>query len=166
MTILLNRRISTPIHLAKPTAKLQTENKTTCNGDCYEKPTNFQLSSWGEYLKEWRSICLSQKIFVAISVLCQERNLPPLPMNIATIPVFPIEFQRTASGEQVLLFDSGAGAADRIIAYAPVQAGQVLVQLKNWYGGLFRGILPATHLSRAAQQQNLSMHLCSLIRSN
>ena len=64
----------------------------------------------------------------------QERNLPPLPINIAAIPVLPIEFQTTTSGDQFLFFDSGAGAADRIIAFASVQARQLLVQSENWYG--------------------------------
>ena len=64
----------------------------------------------------------------------QERNLPPLPINIAAIPVLPIEFQTTTCGDQFLFFDSGAGAADRIIAFASVQARQLLVHSKNWYG--------------------------------
>ena len=69
----------------------------------------------------------------------QERNLPPLLINIAAILVLPIEFQTTTSGDQFLLFDSGAGAADRIIAFASVQARQLLVQSENWYGdGTFK----------------------------
>ena len=69
----------------------------------------------------------------------QERNLPPLPINIAAIPVLLIEFQTTTSGDQFLFFDSGAGAADKIIAFASVQAGQLLVQSENWYGeGTFK----------------------------
>ena len=58
----------------------------------------------------------------------QERNLPALPITIAAIPVVPIEFQTTTSGDQFLFFDGGAGAADRIIAFASVQARQLLVQ--------------------------------------
>ena len=69
----------------------------------------------------------------------QERNLPPLPINNAAIPVLPIEFQTKRSGDQFLFFDSGAGAADRIIAFASVQARQLLVQSENWYGdGAFK----------------------------
>ena len=44
----------------------------------------------------------------------QERNLPALPITIAAIPVVPIEFQTTTSGDQFLFFDGGAGAADRM----------------------------------------------------
>ena len=33
-----------------------------------------------------------------------------------------------------MFFDSGACAADRIIAFASVQTRQLLVQLENWYG--------------------------------
>ena len=47
--------------------------------------------------------------------------------------------QTTTSGKQFLLFDSGAAAADRIIAFASVQARQLLVQSENWYGdGTFK----------------------------
>ena len=35
--------------------------------------------------------------------------------------------------KSVLFFDSGAGAADRIIAFASLQARQLLVQSENWY---------------------------------
>ena len=70
---------------------------------------------------------------------CQERNLPPPPINIAAIPVLPIEFQTTRSEDQFLFFDSGAGAADKIIAFVSVQARQLLVQSENWYGdGTFK----------------------------
>ena len=55
----------------------------------------------------------------------QERNLPSPPMNIAAIPVLPIELQTATSGDQ---FNNGAGAADRIIAFESVQARQLLVQ--------------------------------------
>ena len=48
----------------------------------------------------------------------QEKNLPPLSINITAIPVLPVEFQTKTNGDQFLLFDSGAGAADRIIAFA------------------------------------------------
>ena len=44
----------------------------------------------------------------------QERNLPSPPMNIAAIPVLPIELQTATSGDQ---FNNGAGAADRIITF-------------------------------------------------
>ena len=55
----------------------------------------------------------------------QGRNFPPLPINIAAITVLPIEFQTTTSGDKFLLFEqffvtSGAGAADRIIAFVSV----------------------------------------------
>ena len=69
----------------------------------------------------------------------EERNLPPLPINIAAIPALPIEFQTTTSGDWFFFFDSGAGAADRIIASASVQARQLFVQSENWYGdGTFK----------------------------
>ena len=64
----------------------------------------------------------------------QERNLPPLPINITAIPVLPIEFQTTTRWEQFLFFDSDAGAADRIITFTSVQARQLFVQSENWYG--------------------------------
>ena len=58
----------------------------------------------------------------------QERSLPQLSINTAAIPVLPIEFQTTTSGDQFLLFDSGAGAADRIIVFALVQARKILTE--------------------------------------
>ena len=47
-----------------------------------------------------------------ISSAHQVRNLSPLPINIAAIAVLPIYFQTIISGDQFLLFDSGAGAPD------------------------------------------------------
>ena len=69
----------------------------------------------------------------------QLRNLPPLPNNIAEIPVLPNEFQTTTNGEQFLFFDSGAGNVNRIIAFASIQARQLLVESDNWYAdGTFK----------------------------
>ena len=62
----------------------------------------------------------------------QESNLPPLPTNTATIPALPIEFQTRTSGEQFLFFDSGAGAADRIIAFASVQTKTAACSFGKW----------------------------------
>ena len=63
----------------------------------------------------------------------QERNLPALPINNAAVPVLPIEFQTTKRRDQFLFFDSDAGAADKTIAFASVQARQLLVQSEHWY---------------------------------
>ena len=64
----------------------------------------------------------------------KEKNIPPLPINIAEILVLPIELQKNNRQKSVLFFKSEAGAADRIIAFASVQARQLLVQSENWYG--------------------------------
>ena len=66
----------------------------------------------------------------------KEKNLPPLPINIAEIPVLPIEFQKTTSRNQFCFLTAVLvpGAADRITAFALVQAKQLLVQSENWYG--------------------------------
>ena len=64
----------------------------------------------------------------------KEKNIPPLPINIAEILVLPIELQKNNRQKSVLFFESEAGAADRIIAFASVQARQLLVQSENWYG--------------------------------
>ena len=71
----------------------------------------------------------------------QERNLPPLPINIAAIPAIPHEFQITENGEQFLLYDSGVGDEERILVFGSPQGLQLLSQSDNWYAdGTFKVI--------------------------
>ena len=68
-----------------------------------------------------------------------KRYLLPIPVKIAAISVFFIEFQTTTSGDQFLFFDSGASAADQIIAFTSVHARQFLIESENWYAdGAFK----------------------------
>ena len=82
------------------------------------------------------------------------KNLSPLPINIVEIPVLLMEFQKNNKQRSVLFFGSGAGAADKIIAFGSVQARQVHVQSKNLYGDntfkVCQRNLPVVHFPRAA----------------
>jgi len=51
----------------------------------------------------------------------QNRDVPPIPINILDIPVMPQEFQITVNGEQFLLFDSGVGDMYRILIFGSPQ---------------------------------------------
>ena len=69
----------------------------------------------------------------------QERNLPPLPLNRAAIPVLPHQYQVTENGDQFLLFDSGVGNAERILLFSSQQGLQFLSNSQHWYAdGTFK----------------------------
>ena len=136
MMILLNRRINTHTHphsqtnceVAKMRARIKhraTETVTT-NQQILAK----QLAG----ISEGAAINSTVKnLHRNIHSARQERNLLALPLNVTAIPVLPIEYQTTASGDQFLLFDSGAGVSDQIIAFASVQARQLLIESGNCY---------------------------------
>lgn len=74
-----------------------------------------------------------------IRAVRQERNLPPLPLNRAAIPVLPHQYQVTENGDQFLLFDSGVGDAERILLFSSQQGLQFLSNSQHWYAdGTFK----------------------------
>ena len=69
----------------------------------------------------------------------QERNLPPLPINIAAIPAIP---QIPENEEQFLLYDSGVGDEERILVFGSPQGLQSLSQSDNWYADGTFNVIP------------------------
>ena len=63
----------------------------------------------------------------------QERNLPPLPINRAALPVLPQQYQQTEYREQFLIFDSSVGNAERIILFLSQQRLEILSNSEHWY---------------------------------
>ena len=60
-------------------------------------------------------------------------NLPPLPASIAAIPVLPVEYQTTLSGQQFLLYDSGVGDVNRIFVFGSPDGVSLLQRSGNWF---------------------------------
>ena len=68
-------------------------------------------------------------------------NLPPLPATRAAIPVLPVEFQTTISGQQFLLYDSGVADVNRILFFGSPDAVSLLEQSADWFGdGTFKTV--------------------------
>ena len=92
----------------------------------------------------------------------QERNMPPLPINRAAIPVLPQQYQQTENGQQFLLFDSGVGDAERILIFLSQQGLEFLSNSEHWYAdGTFK-VCPevffsSIHGTRATGWENFSL---------
>ena len=62
-----------------------------------------------------------------------DRHQPINPEIRAEIPVLPLEYQLSESGEQFLLFDSGHVDDNRILIFDTDQAVQLLANSGEWY---------------------------------
>ena len=60
-------------------------------------------------------------------------NLPPLPTSRDAIPILPIDFQTSLSGQQFLLHDSGVGDANRVFMFGSPDAVSLLEQSPHWF---------------------------------
>ena len=59
---------------------------------------------------------------------------PANPVDRASIPVIPNEFQTTDRGDRFLLYDSGVGDVNRILLFATDQGLNLLSTSDNWFG--------------------------------
>ena len=63
----------------------------------------------------------------------------PNPANGANVSELPLEYQRTCTNEQFLIFDGGQGDAERIFIFVTNQSLQLLSLSQNWFGdGTFK----------------------------
>ena len=92
----------------------------------------------------------------------ENQNVIPNPQNRDEIPVLPLEYQQTASGEQFLIYDSGVGDAERIFIFASESGLRLLSECDYWYGdGTFK-VCPDLYfqLYTIHGQQNGNIYPC------
>ncbi len=70
-------------------------------------------------------------------------GLPANPRNRAGIPAIPNNLAITTNGDRFLLFDSGAGDANRLIMFGTDQALNLLRQSDHWFGDGTFSVSPA-----------------------
>ena len=62
-----------------------------------------------------------------------EHNNIPQPVHREGIPVLPLLYQQTSTGEPFLLYDSGIGDVNRIFIFATNQALDLLANSDDWF---------------------------------
>ena len=62
-----------------------------------------------------------------------EHNNIPQPVHREDIPVLPLLYQQTSTGEPFLLYDSGIGDVNRIFIFATNQALDLLANSDDWF---------------------------------
>ena len=71
----------------------------------------------------------------------------PIAANREDVPELPLQYERSYSNEQFLIFDSGQGDADRTFIFGTNQSLQLLSQSQNWFGdGTFNDCCPQMFL--------------------
>ena len=61
------------------------------------------------------------------------QNNIPNPAHREDLPILPLQYQQTSTGEPFLLHGSGIGNADRIFIFATNQALELLVNSDDWF---------------------------------
>ena len=56
------------------------------------------------------------------------------PANSEDVPELPLQYQRSYTNEQFLVFDSGQGDANRVFIFGTNQSLQLLSHSPNWFG--------------------------------
>ena len=132
MTILLNTQINTH-------PQSQTNCKVAMVTAAMKQYATETLMKFQQILAQQLagiSECVAQVENLHPSILSahRERDLPPLPINIAAIPILPIKFQTTTSGGQFSYFTLvQVSLIESLHSHQSVQAKQLFIESENWY---------------------------------